>query len=79
MGSHPDYAGRVERLGPENVSRDERLRVIVAGSRTISEYGFVANAIETSGFAIAEIVSGHAGGVDLLGERWAKEHGLIIL
>lgn len=27
-------------------------------------------------FDISEVVSGHARGVDQMGERWAKEHGI---
>ena len=59
--------------------------VIVAGSRTITDYALVKSAIEDSGFKITTQVSGHAQprkqedwqpSVDLLGERWAKENGL---
>ena len=52
------------------------MRVIIAGSRTITDYGCVADAINKSGFDITEVVCGMASGVDSLGERYAKEHGI---
>jgi hypothetical protein len=48
------------------------MKVIVAGSRDFVHYPTVAKAIELSGFTITELVSGHARGVDRLGEWWAK-------
>lgn len=36
----------------------------------------VARAIAESGFAVTEVVSGTARGVDRLGERWARERGI---
>jgi hypothetical protein len=60
---------------------DTGLSVIVAGSREIldvlSENGqrrIVAEAIDKSGFPVAEVVSGTARGVDQIGEEWAAEH-----
>lgn len=52
--------------------------VIIAGSREIEDYEQVCVAVEASGWAqlITKVVSGRARGVDLLGERWAEEHGL---
>lgn len=47
------------------------MKVIIAGSRTITDYQAVREAIESSGFRIREVVSGHAKGVDTLGEFWA--------
>ncbi len=52
------------------------LRVIVAGSRGISDYETVKQAIDASGFVVESIVSGKARGVDTLGEQYAKEHKL---
>ena len=52
------------------------MRVVVAGSRTIEDYDRVAEAIAASGYDVTELVSGTAGGVDELGERWAREHGV---
>jgi hypothetical protein len=48
------------------------MKVIVAGSRGISDPNAVADAIEQSGWDITEIVSGGAAGVDLLGEAFAR-------
>jgi len=52
------------------------MKVIIAGSRTITDYAEVVKAIEQSGYNITEIVSGGAKGVDTLGERYAEDHGL---
>lgn len=49
------------------------MKVIIAGSRDIIDYGIVVGAIEDSGFEITEVVSGTAKGVDLLGERYAMD------
>jgi hypothetical protein len=54
------------------------MKVIIAGSRGIEDYPFVEKAIKDSGFEITEVVSGGARGVDRLGERWAREHGIAI-
>lgn len=50
------------------------MKVIIAGSRTITSLGVVRDAIEASGIAddITEVVSGGAAGVDRAGERWAE-------
>lgn len=48
------------------------MRVIIAGSRTITSYLTVADAIKASGFDITEVVSGGALGVDSIGEAWAR-------
>lgn len=47
------------------------LKVIITGSRTITDYSDVHNAMEFSKFIPTEIVSGGAYGVDSLGEKWA--------
>jgi hypothetical protein len=54
------------------------MRVIVAGSRTIVDYGIVYEAIKASGWMneITAIVSGGAKGVDKLGENFAEQHHL---
>jgi hypothetical protein len=52
------------------------MKVIVAGTRWITDYLTVSAAIELSGFKISEVVSGAARGVDALGERWARQHGI---
>lgn len=52
--------------------------VVIAGTRTITDYDAVVTAIEESGYTITEVVSGTASGVDTLGERWASEHDIDI-
>lgn len=49
------------------------MKVIIAGSRTIWHYEVVETAMKDSGFDITEVVSGHAHGVDRIGEDIAKE------
>lgn len=54
------------------------MKVIIAGSRSITDYISVERAINESGFApeITEIVSGAAPGVDRLGEKWARARNI---
>lgn len=52
------------------------MRVIIAGSRFITDYELVVKAVKESGFDITEVVCGAANGVDSLGERYAKENGI---
>lgn len=47
---------------------------IIAGSRNITDYDLVLEAINHSGFEIDTVVCGGARGVDDLGLRWAKEN-----
>jgi hypothetical protein len=54
------------------------MRVIIAGSRDITDYETVKRAVSESDFEVTEVVSGCARGVDKLGEKWAKEHGIPI-
>lgn len=49
---------------------------IIAGSRSITDYEIVKEAIEKSGFDITCIVSGGAKDVDSLGEQYARENGV---
>lgn len=44
------------------------MKVIIAGSRSITDYAAVLDAVIGSGFDITEIVSGCAKGVDTIGE-----------
>ena len=53
-------------------------KVIIAGSRTITDYELVSKIIKDSGFVIDEVVSGCAAGVDSLGEKWAEKNGIPI-
>ena len=55
------------------------LKLIIAGTRTITNYALLEKAMIASKFAeeeIEEVVSGGAAGVDTLGEQWAKKHGI---
>ena len=54
------------------------MRIIIAGSRTITEYSTVFNAMNYLNLNPTAILSGCAEGVDKLGERWAKEHKIRI-
>ncbi|MFA5396276.1 MAG: SLOG family protein [Methanogenium sp.] len=54
------------------------MRVIIAGSRHITDAMTISNAIISSGFDITEVVSGGACGVDSLGELWAKSRKIPI-
>ena len=56
-------------------------RVIIAGSRDMADYEAAKKAIsealgEIGGSAQVRVVSGHCRGADILGERYAREHGL---
>jgi hypothetical protein len=50
------------------------VRVIIAGSREITDFSLVERAVEQSGFRPSVVISGRCRGVDLLGERWARKH-----
>lgn len=52
------------------------MRTIIAGSRTITDYGVLLHAISEMPWKITHVISGGAKGVDLMGERWAKENGI---
>lgn len=47
------------------------MKVIIAGSRGITNLSIVKQVIESSGFLIKEVVCGGARGVDSLGKEWA--------
>ena len=53
------------------------MRTIIAGSRTIKDYDLLKKVIKDSGFNITTVISGnHWEGVDVLGEKWAKENNI---
>lgn len=52
------------------------MRVIIAGTRTITDPAIIAEAIALAGFDVTEVVSGGARGVDRLGEAWARARGI---
>lgn len=73
-----------------NNMKNNKLKIIIAGSRTIIDYEYIKNKtvkifqllkqqgynMDKSNIHNIEIVSGNADGVDKLGERFAQEFGL---
>jgi hypothetical protein len=53
------------------------MKTIIAGSRSITDLQLVTLAIESSNFAITEVVCGGARGVDDLGRKWAANGGRV--
>ena len=47
------------------------MKVIIAGSRSITDHKYVKDCIEKSGFNIEEVISGGAQGVDTIGEDYS--------
>lgn len=54
------------------------MKTIIAGSRSITNYKVVEEAIKESGFTITEVVSGCARGVDRLGESYGLNNDIPI-
>ena len=52
--------------------------IVVAGSRDIDDYAEVSKILDETYFNITTLISGTARGVDRLGERWAKEHNILV-
>ncbi len=52
------------------------MRVIIAGSRTVTDFMQVVEAVVKSGFDVTTVISGTAKGVDQLGEDYAELFGL---
>jgi len=52
------------------------MKVIIAGSRTLTYWKDVEEAVEESGFKISQVVSGGAAGVDANGEAWAARRNI---
>lgn len=55
------------------------MKLIVAGSRTVTDYELVKSAIDAlinNGMQIFAIIDGTARGVDVLASRYAVEHGI---
>jgi hypothetical protein len=49
------------------------MKVIIAGSRSITDYSLIGIAVERSGFNVTAVISGCApDGIDHLGAQWAK-------
>ncbi len=55
------------------------MKLIIAGSRNITDYKILLKAIKESGFKPTTIISGTARGVDRLGEMYAQVKGLELL
>ncbi len=51
------------------------MKVIIAGSRSITDAEIVHKAIVDSRFTISELVCGYARGVDMIGLRWTNATG----
>lgn len=52
------------------------MKVIIAGSRSITDYAEVERAMKECGFTPTIIISGTARGADRLGEQWAQQHSV---
>lgn len=52
------------------------MKVIIAGSRNITDYKAIGQAINASKFEITEVVCGCAIGVDRIGQTWAIANGI---
>ena len=48
------------------------MRVIIAGSRFLTDERLVKQAVEMAGFDITQVVSGGGRGIDTVGEEWAR-------
>lgn len=59
-----------------NIVYEGYMKTIIAGCRNYQNYEVLEKAIKDSGYQITEIVSGNATGVDLMGERFAHDHGV---
>lgn len=58
---------------------EAKIRLVIAGSRTFTDYPLLCNKLEriTSSIGLPNLViSGTARGGDQMGERWAAEHGI---
>ena len=71
------------------LSKGEQMKLLIAGSRSITDYEKVKDTIENfvdieeflsrSGRKIDKVITGGAIGVDQLGARWAREKGIPVL
>lgn len=52
------------------------MKVVIAGSRSITDHDLVTEVIFDSGFDITEVVCGGAYGVDLIGKRWGHDRDI---
>lgn len=54
------------------------MKVIIAGGRKFNNYALMCQEIEKMNLDITEVVCGGAKGADLLGQKWAEEHGIAV-
>lgn len=82
---HPDHPGKFTQVCPDFyrepgsmdcIDGDEQLRTIIAGSRSITNYGVLVRAMARINWAPSVIISGAANGADRLGEQYAKSAGI---
>ena len=52
------------------------MKTVIAGSRTVTNYDILLEAVAESGISITSVVCGLARGADALGKRYAKEHDI---
>ena len=52
------------------------MKTVIAGSRSITNYKCLLEAVAQIDWEITEVISGNARGVDRLGERWARENNI---
>jgi hypothetical protein len=52
------------------------MKIIIAGSRDITDYGWLYDAIKNSQLPITCVISGGARGVDGLAQTWAAAHNI---
>ncbi len=52
------------------------MKVIISGSRIITDRKLVFETLDKSKFEITELISGGARGVDVIGEDWARQKNI---
>lgn len=55
------------------------MNIVIAGSRTFSDYSLLCRTLDEQLWPETRILSGTAAGADQLGERYASEHGMEVL
>ena len=55
------------------------MKVIIAGSRDITDYYLLEETVKESGFDIKTVISGYARGVDMLGVEYAIIHSTALI
>lgn len=63
---------------PDDDALLRAMKVIIAGSRGVTDYKAVERAMKRSGFDVTEVFNGGADGVDALGARWARERRIVV-